>query len=286
MKKIKEKMLAPIEQIFGNHCYCGSWCYALKAVKEGKQYLPDNSLPMYDKKLDIKTYHQLTEAVRTFTTDEIIKETLHDFDTQQNEALNMAVSRYVPKFKHYGTTCALDTRVRCVIGSHNMGYKDFYLSLLINLGCLNDTSIETTLISTGISRINETRKQNKRIKALPDVKRRRQHGLLAKTKQQIYEERVDRASKMGTYKTGIAIDFDVTENKKENTRQSSNASKQKQCPRCGKKGHVTTRSKKCLHHNEYITMKKNQMISLPQTEIQTNNNISLTTGNTIENEKN
>ena len=108
-------MLAPIEHIFGNHCYCGSWCYALKAVKEGKQYLPDNSLPMYDKKLDIKTYHQLTEAVRTFTTDEIIKETLHDFDTQQNEALNMAVSRYVPKFKHYGTTCALDTRVRCVI---------------------------------------------------------------------------------------------------------------------------------------------------------------------------
>jgi len=55
--------------------------------------------------------------------------------------------------------------------------------------------------------------------------------LLAKTKQKIYEERVDRAIKMGTYKTGIAIDFDVTENKKENTRQSSNASKQIQCPR-------------------------------------------------------
>jgi len=52
-----------------------------------------------------------------------------------------------------------------------------------------------------------------------------------------------------------------------------------------KKGHVTTRSKKCLHHNEYIAMKKNQMISLPQIETQRNNNISLTTGNTIENQK-
>lgn len=71
---------------------------------------------MYDKKLDLKTYNQLTEAVETFTTDENIKEMLHTFDTQQNEALNMTVSRYVPKFKHFGTTMALNTRVRCVIG--------------------------------------------------------------------------------------------------------------------------------------------------------------------------
>lgn len=34
--KIKDKMLAPIEHIFGNHSHCGSWCYSLKAAKEGK----------------------------------------------------------------------------------------------------------------------------------------------------------------------------------------------------------------------------------------------------------
>ena len=40
-KEIKNKMLTPVEHVFGNHKHCGSWCYFLKAEKEGKNtYLP------------------------------------------------------------------------------------------------------------------------------------------------------------------------------------------------------------------------------------------------------
>ena len=80
-------------------------------------------------------YEQLSDAVKDFQTDNNIKECLHQFDTQQNEALNMAVSKYVPKYKHFGTTMALDTRIRCVVDTHNMGNKGFYFALLKNLGC-------------------------------------------------------------------------------------------------------------------------------------------------------
>ena len=164
-----------------------------------------------------------------------------------------------------------------------MGYKDFYLSLLINLGCLDDISLDKRLISTGIARINETRNQNKHIKAQPSTKRRRRYGLLAKTKQQIYEERVDRATKMGTYRTGIAIDS-IDAEETNNNRQSSNTSSKRVCPRCGKKGHLTYRSKKCLHHNEYIMTKKNQSIS--SSASQTNKSSTLTTNNENQIEKN
>ena len=146
---------------------------------------------------------------------------------------------------------ALDTRVRCVIASHNMSYKLFYLTLLKNLGCLNETGLDLRPISIGISRINDARITNKAYKNQAKYKRRRKHGLLAKTKQQIYEERVDKASKMGSYRTGIAmVEEQEQQPKQNNKRQSSTAAKI--CPRCGGIGHVTARSKKCLFHQEWI----------------------------------
>ena len=254
-KEIKEKLSAPVEHIFGNHKFCGSWCYALKAEKEGKKYLPANNLPMYSKTAHAKMYEQLKEAVEPFKTEEQVRETLHNYDTQHNEAMNMAVSRYVPKFKHYGTTMALDTRVRCVIASHNMGYATFFSTLLVRLGCIEKAAIPNRLLTIGLSRTSESKKIGKKFQQKPSSKRKRKHGLLAKTKKQIYEERIDRANKLGTYKSGIAIVFDDEEpiTEQEPSQSSTAANK---CPRCGKKGHKTVRSKQCLFHNEYIAKKQ------------------------------
>ena len=250
---IKKKVLAPVEHLFGNHEHCDSqWCYVLKAKNEGKPYLPDAARPIYDKISNLKTYLQLNKAVERFQMEENIKDCLHKFDTQLNEALNMAVSRYVPKFKHFGTTMALDSRVRCVIGAHNMGYDNYYLTLLTNLGCIEEIDRENRHISLGITRINETKLNNKRMKRMKEFKRRRQHGRLAKSRQQIYEERVDRAEKMGTYEAGIAINGDET-----NAIQQSSAKTKatKTCKWCGKNGHMTWRAKACLHNAEYIATK-------------------------------
>ena len=200
---------------------------------------------MYCKTANKKIYEQLNDAVQVFRNENNVKETLYDFNTQQNEALNMAVSRYVPKLKHFGTTMSLDTRIRCVIGTHNMGYHPFYLSLLANLGCL-ETMGESSPMMAGIIKVNNAKKSNKYRKQKPEVKRQRKYGIMAKTKQQVYEERVDRANKLGTYQKGVAVlEEDTEETEGKHTQQSSNVRSIIICPHCGKKGHKTTRSKFC-----------------------------------------
>ena len=62
---IKNHLLAPVEHfLFSNHEYCDEqWCYVLKAQKEGKPYVPEESRPFSNKNDDNKTYNQLKEAV-------------------------------------------------------------------------------------------------------------------------------------------------------------------------------------------------------------------------------
>ena len=127
-------------------------------------------------------YSQLCKAVAQFQTDENIIECLHKNDTQYNEALNTSVARYVPKFKHFGTTMALDTRVRCVIGTHNMGYSNYYLTMLTNLGCLDENDDENRHISSGISKIDGAKASNRKMQRTNEFKRRRKHSQLAKTR--------------------------------------------------------------------------------------------------------
>ena len=150
--------------------------------KRRKKYLPADNLPIYCKTANNTMYQQLNDAIEVFKSEENVKETLHDYSTQQNEALNMAVSRYVPKFKHFGTTTSLDTRIRCVIGTQNMSYRTFYSTLLKNLGCLDSNDLSARPILSGISRIDEAKIVNKKYKQRPQSKRQRKYGLLAKTK--------------------------------------------------------------------------------------------------------
>ncbi len=75
-------------------------------------------------------YLQLQESREKFQKKEKVRECLHLFDTQKNKAVNNVIAGVGPKFKHFGTTSALDTEICTVVGSTNMGYKNFYSDLL------------------------------------------------------------------------------------------------------------------------------------------------------------
>ena len=210
-------------------------------------------------------YKQLTDAVARFQSEKNIKECLHKYDTQINEGLNMTVSRYVPKFKHYGTTMSLDTRIRCVVGQHNMGYATYYSTLLKNLGCLENNDDDKSPLSQGLIRMNQTKLNNRLHKKKVEVKRRRKYGQLAKTRKRLLEERIDRAEKKGTYEAGVAI---LQEH--EETQQSSTNNKTKQtkvCSSCGKSGHKTFRTRTCPNHQQYVQLKTTKQ---PPVEKKTN----------------
>ena len=122
------------------------------------------------------------------------------------------------------------------------------------------------------------------MKQTPAYKRRRKHKQLAKTKQQLFEEGVDRENRMGTYETGVAILAN------EETQQSSNSpnegapnsSRTKICGSCGGTGHKTWRAKACARNDEYLASK--QQPNPPQNN--NNNNTQLVENNETEKVRN
>ena len=105
-----------------------------------------------------------------------------------------------------------------------MGYSNYYLTLLTNLGGLDEMDNENHHISSGISKIDRAKASNKKMKQTNKFKRRCKHGQLAKTRQQVFKERVDRAAKMGTYATGVAILGQIAEQANQSQQSSNGAS--------------------------------------------------------------
>ena len=165
-------------------------------------------------------YEQLQECVRKFQTRENVTECLHSFGTQKNEAVNNLIARVAPKFKHFGTTPALDTRVSTVAGTTNMGYEQYYLSLLHML--VNSESITGSVIEAGIKRTDRIKLNNRKRKSTHKNKRDRTHGKQSKSKQAVYEERIDKEKNMGTYKGSIAMNDSYNEETTNHTQQLSN----------------------------------------------------------------
>ena len=81
----------------------------------------------------------------------------------------------------------------------------------------------------------------------------------------------ERTKRDGTYKSGMNMD-DVEE---EVQQQKPKARRTVTCAHCGKKGHTTTRSKKCLKHKDNIRKKSATVTTVvaadPQTVISDNN---------------
>ena len=88
---------APLDHIFNDHKYCGDWCLAVKAKKQGKIY--NNPRGWLCKEKNKKEYNQIHEIVSKYGDRFFLKQSLHPFDTQTNEALNQAQACLTPKSK-------------------------------------------------------------------------------------------------------------------------------------------------------------------------------------------
>ena len=113
-----------VEHLFNHHEYCDEkWCQPklnarLKRKEEGSQS------HYRCKEKDKELYTQIWKAYRPFTTPTRLKESLHDFDTQKNEAMNASIAKYAPKTKTYGMTISLTNRVMIARGINNKGQRN------------------------------------------------------------------------------------------------------------------------------------------------------------------
>jgi len=254
-KEIKNKMLAPLEHLFDNHQYCGSWCYAKKAQTDDVLYIADENRPFYNIKKQNKMYKQVKSSISKFQTKELVIDCLHNFDTNVNESLNILVARMCPKFKHFGASNSLHTRVCIVAGIHNIGYENFYVNTLSNLGIIDSNNID--LISSNITRINSTKQQDRKRRKTLEFKRSRLYGKRAKTRTQVYEERVDRERKAGTYGTAIGVLGEEEVEDEANVHNNNPiVPAPTVCQWCSETNHKTWRAKKCKKNSLYLVYKK------------------------------
>jgi hypothetical protein len=84
---------ACVEHHFDCHTYCGDWCKRKNQMQEQQK----TSVKYYCcKERDAKLYALLTDKVRSFITQEDLKEMAHSLDTNMNEAFNQICTWFAP----------------------------------------------------------------------------------------------------------------------------------------------------------------------------------------------
>ena len=98
----------------------------------------------------------LQEELLLTRNNQIENQDLNNQQTTDND--NQMIARFIPKFKHFGTTTALDTRIATVVGICNYGNKISYTKLINDIR----TNQNEVFALSRISRCHKV-KENKKI---------------------------------------------------------------------------------------------------------------------------
>ena len=230
---------AVVEHHFDCHDYCGSWCirksHNEQQRKEKKRYYRCKTK---DKKLCLL----LTEMLEKFITLDRLKEVAHGMDTQVNESFNNTASWFAPKNKAHCGSQSLRVRIAMALGINSVGALEYFEKLFAELGITMTDGVRQSL------RVKETVRMKRLAKVkTTQAKKKRKEAHFKALKQQETNAKKERAKRDGTHRRGMNLDdndelnFVTPTNKK--------GPSQRVCPHCGKKGHSTTRSKKCDYYN-------------------------------------
>jgi hypothetical protein len=240
---------AVLEHHFDNHQYCGDWCKRKLETAEQRKRI----IKYYrSKDKDPKLYVLLNNTIQRFTTLDKLVEMAHGMDTNVNEAFNQICTWFAPKNKVFCGSGSLHNRLAFAVGINSLGYNEFFTSLLNKLGITITENIAHYL------RV----KENTRVKRL--VKIRTKDHKLAKNQHKRDKLKADTKvakteflRREGTYKKGMNLDDPYGElhadgnneddeyQRKPAARRNNNNSARLYCEFCGRKGHATTKHRKC-----------------------------------------
>ena len=198
---------------------------------------------------------------KRLASDEKIKECMHPYDLQINEAMNMAVNKYARKGRTYCTTMSLTNRVMIAMGVHNEGYSKFWTRVFESLALDMSPALKHHL-----EQKDAVKSRKRKYEALPARKKKRARYQYEKMHKELRKQ-IDDAKKGKTYGTGIALETEdnlpafVVENDRTDKKLSS-----QRCPfvGCFGKNHRTTFSKECAYNgcgskDELVLEKKNYL---------------------------
>jgi hypothetical protein len=237
---------AVLEHHFDNHAYCGEWCRR-KRQTTAQRIDCNHYYRSKEDKDDAKLYTILQDIVARFVTFDRLAEVAHGMDTQVNESFNNTVSWFAPKNKVYCGTWSLTNRVGLAPGINSVGLEAYFTRLFTLLG------IDLTPNVQHFLNVKDRNRQKRLAKIKTrDAKKERMKSKFDKLKLDEVVARKERSKRDGTYRSGQNMMDDIGDDDQQANRQQQKKPRKNVviCPHCGRKGHSTTRSKKCAHYQE------------------------------------
>ena len=110
--------------------HCGAFCQRKDESPEDRK----KSNKFYRcKERDAELYEALTGIIARLITMDRLKEVVHSYDTNPNEAMNNLIAWIAPKNKHYSGSVPLQARVCVATCVQSMGFDSFFRQLLKRL---------------------------------------------------------------------------------------------------------------------------------------------------------
>ena len=85
------------------------------------------------------------QIYQQFTSEELLQECMHPYETQLNKAVNASVNRYARKGRTYCSTMSLTNRVMIALETLNYGYFGYWSRVLDKLKMPTSESLEAHL---------------------------------------------------------------------------------------------------------------------------------------------
>jgi hypothetical protein len=249
---------AVVEHHFDCHDYCGDWCRRKNETELQRQ----SSKKYYRCKVKSpKLYALICSKVERFITIDKLIEMAHGLDTNMNEAFNQICTWFAPKNKVFAGSGSLHNRIALAVGINSIGVHMFFKRLFIKLGIEIDANVEHYLKVKEGNRMKRLAKVRTR-----EGKKNRNKSKHEKLKADTVMAKTEHHKREGTYRKGMNIDdpygellqgrdeeevaVDVLSGLLQEATQKPRAKKRKTpsgdvCEYCGKKGHLTKRSKVC-----------------------------------------
>ena len=170
---------------------------------------------------------------------------MHEFDSNPNEAFNARMSHKAPKDRSYSKTKSLDYRVACARGENNLGQYDFHARVTSALGFSLGTCCALGL--AGRAKRLTYQSNYKRRPKTKALRRNAEYTTMAdlihiRTKPVVVDAQ---AAGSGTYSSGMGV---AAANSRAAEPDSSTTITAKLCLACGGADHQRRTSKKFPNH--------------------------------------
>jgi len=234
----EDKAKAVLERHFDNHQHCGNFCRRNDETTEEKEA---KRKFCRDKEKDKELCDWLEATLGRFIALEALIEVGHGMDALANESLNNATSWIAPKNKTHSTSGSLNNRTNVALGVNGIGTLDWCRRLFAKI---NVTVTADALHC--LQMINKAREKRNAKSKTVKAKRERQerfHNILKKHTEDAKKQRAKRDGMVCCPGIGMQGGHAVAPTQKNKPSRTTVI-----CPRCGKKGHKTTKSKKCDFH--------------------------------------